>query len=209
MPHLALLGDATLANGKHTAPEPDTATILRQLLPDWTVTLLAVEGSTMAVIRSQLQRLPPGVDMIALSVGGNDAMQHVDVLQQPALSSGETLDALAKLANDFETKYDQLVQAMRSLAPRLLVCTIYEPPLVGANTARRGTVILTMLNDRILRTAGRWGLEALDLRSILNTLADFKLQIQPSAAGAAKIAQGLASVATGKGGRRMTVTSGS
>jgi lysophospholipase L1-like esterase len=208
MPHLVLLGDATLANSKHAAPEPDTATIVRKLLPDWTVTLLAAEGSTIALVQSQMQRLPPGADLIILSVGGSDAMQHVELLQQPALSSGETLDGLAKLANEFETRYDQLVQALHSLAPRLAVCTIYEPPLVGANTARRASVILTMLNDRILRTANRWALEALDLRTILTSSSDFKLQIQPSAAGAAKIAHALASVATGQGGRRMTLIAG-
>ena len=189
MPHLALLGDATLANAKHAAPEPDTTAILRNLLPGWTVTLLAAEGSTIATSQSQLQRLPPGVDLIVLSVGGSDAMQHVEMLQQPTLSSGETLDALAKLANEFEARYDQLIQALHGLAPRLVVCTIYEPPLVGANTARRASVILTMLNDRILRTANRWALELLDLRSILTTSADFKLQIQPSAAGGSPLAR--------------------
>ena len=57
--------------------------------------------------------------------------------------------------------------------------TIYEPPLVGKNTASRARVLLTVLNDHILRTAYRLGLDVLDLRAICTNPGDFTLQIQP------------------------------
>jgi len=208
MPHLALLGDASLANGRYTAPEPDTATQVQQQLPDWTVTLLAAGGATMAEIPAQLQRFPAGVDLAVLSVGGNDALEHVGLLQQPSKSSSDTLDALHRMVQEFAEKYDKVVPVLSRLAGRVLLCTIYEAPLVGENTASRARVVLTLLNDYILRTAARGGMDVLDLRSICSSKDDFVMQIEPSAKGAAKIGQAVARAATGQGGRRLSVIIG-
>ncbi|PYO95251.1 MAG: hypothetical protein DMD62_02765 [Gemmatimonadetes bacterium] len=208
MSYLALLGDGILANRAHTGREPDSATLLGELLPGWTVSLLAAEGVTMDAVATQVQRLRTDVDLAVLSVGGNDAMEHVDILEQPTQSSAHTLDALTNIVDDFGFKYDQAAKAACGRTTRLVVCTIYEPPLVGTNTASRARVLLTLLNDRILRVACQWGLDVLDLRAICTSRGDFTVQIQPSAAGAAKIARAIAGVAAGTGGRRVTVIAG-
>ena len=208
MSHLVLLGDGILANRAHTNKEPDTAAIIRQQLPGWTVTLLAAEGSAMAAIPTQLQRLPANPDLVVLSVGGNDAMAHADLLQQPAKSSGETLDALIKMVEEFAQKYDAVVQSVRNRAPRVVLCTIYEPPLVGQNTASRARILLALLNDRILRTAYRVGSDVLDLRAICTSADDFRMQIEASATGAAKIGRAIAAIAAGAEGKRITVIAG-
>lgn len=208
MPHLALLGDGILANGAHTGREPDSASLIRQLLPAWTVTLLAAEGSAMATIASQLKQLPADVDLVVLSVGGNDAVMHVDLLERPTKSSGETLDALVAMADEFGSDYDRVAKSVHDRSPRLVVCTMYEPPLVGLNTASRARVLLTLLNDHILRSAYRWGLDVLDLRAICTSPQDFRLQIAPSAAGAGKIGRAIAGIASGIGGRKVTVIAG-
>jgi hypothetical protein len=208
VPQLALVGDGILANGAHTKGQPDSASVLRQLLPAWTVTLVAGEGSTMADVASQLSKLPAGVDLAVLSVGGNDAMKHVDLLQLPAASSGETLDALIAMADGFAGIYERAVKSVRDRVPRLVLCTIYEPPLVGKNTASRARVVVTMLNDGILRTAYRWGLDVLDLRAICTDPGDFTQQISPSGTGAAKIGRAIAATASGTEGRRITVIAG-
>ena len=208
MPHLALLGDATLANQAHTTPRPDTASILGDRLPDWTVTLLAVPGATIASIAAQLEQLPANVDLLVLSIGGNDAMTHVDILEQPAESSAETLDALLEMEEEFAQQYDQVAQAVRGRTARAILCTIYEAPLVGENTARRARVLLTLLNDRILRVAASRGANVLDLRAVCNNQEDFVMQIAPSAVGAEKIADAIARVARGETSRRVTVIAG-
>src|SRR5437899_12427861 len=105
MPHLALLGDASLANGRYTAPEPDTATQVQQQLPDWTVTQLAAGGATLAEIPAQLQRFPAGVDLVGLSVGGNDALEYVGLLQQTSKSSSDTRDALHSMVQELAATY--------------------------------------------------------------------------------------------------------
>ena len=208
MPHLVLLGDGILANSAHTNKEPDTATTIRQLLPGWTVTLLAAEGSAMAAVSTQLQRFPAKPDLAVLSVGGNDAMEHADLLQQPAKSSGETLDALIKMADGFAEKYEAVVASVRGRSPRLVLCTIYEPPLVGKDTASRARILLALLNDRILRTAYRSASDLLDLRAICTKADDFRMQIEPSASGAAKIGRAIAALAAGTEGKRITVIAG-
>jgi hypothetical protein len=208
VPHLALVGDGILANGAHTKGAPDSAAALRQLLPAWTVSLVAGEGSTMSDVESQLAKLPAGVDLAVLSVGGNDAMRHVDLLQQPASSSGETLDALIAMADGFAGMYQRAVKSVRDRVPKLVLCTIYEPPLVGKNTANRARVLLTMLNDGVFRAAYNWGLDVLDLRAICKDPGDFTQQISPSAQGAAKIARAIAAIVGGTEGKRTTVIAG-
>ena len=132
-------------------------------------------------------------------------MKHVDLLQQPAASSGDTLDALIAMADGFAGIYDRVAKSVRDRALRVVVCTIYEPPLVGKNTAGRARVVVTLLNDGILRTAYRWGLDVSDLRGICTSPGDFTLQIEPSAEGAAKIGR---AIAAGTEGKRTTVIAG-
>jgi hypothetical protein len=208
VPHLALVGDGILANGAHTQGEPDTASALAKLLPAWTVSLVAGEGSLIADVAAQLPKLAAPVDVAVLSIGANDAMRHVDLLQQPAETSGETLDALIHMADGFAGMYERVVKTVRGHAPRLVVCTMYEPPLVGKNTANRARVLLTVLNDGILRAAYRWGLDVLELRAICTAPEDFTQQISPSAAGAAKIAHAIAAAVGGTEAKRTTVIAG-
>jgi len=208
MPHLGLVGDGILANGAHAGRNTDSAAVLRQLLPGWTVSLLAAEGATMAAVASQLDQLPQDVDLVVLSAGGNDALKHVELLQQPAKSSAETLDALIAMGDEFAASYDGMMKSLRIRPARAVVCTIYEPPLVGKGTASRARVLLTIVNDHVLRTAYRWGVDVLDLRAICTSPGDFRQQVAPSTEGAAKIARAIAAVAAGTDGKRITVIAG-
>jgi hypothetical protein len=208
MPHLGLVGDGILANGAHAGRNTDSSAVLRQLLPGWTVSLLAAEGATMAAVASQLDQLPQDVDLVVLSAGGNDALKHVELLQQPAKSSAETLDALIAMGDEFAASYDGIMKSLRIRPARAVVCTIYEPPLVGKGTASRARVLLTIVNDHVLRTAYRWGVDVLDLRAICTSPGDFRQQVAPSTEGAAKIARAIAAVAAGTDGKRITVIAG-
>lgn len=71
---------------------------------------------------------------------------------------------------------------------------------------------LSLLTERIIRTAGRHALEILDLRTICTRPEDFVQEIEPSARGARKLAEALGRAVQGppapgaalRGGRRVT-----
>jgi hypothetical protein len=192
---LVLLGDSILDNASYTRPAPDTTHHLGSILGDsWTVERLAQDGATIADVRFQLADLPARSDCIVLSVGGNDAADHIDLLERPASSAAEVLHELARIADDFVNAYRELATGIVPRTPRLILCTIYEPPLSDPEVARLARVPLGLLNDRIVQVAGRLRLEVLDLRTVCTETADFVKQIEPSARGAQKIATAIATL---------------
>jgi len=198
---LALFGDSILDNAAYTHPEPDTTAHLeRQLGADWTVQRLALDGAMMHNVGEQLSALRDRPDVAVLSVGGNDAIEHIDILEQPAVTSGTVLEDLEKIGASFHTAYERVARAVAQRAARTIVCTIYEVQLEPPVFAKRVRVPLAVINDRILRVAAKLGLDTLELRSVCTEPADFVQQIEPSAQGAAKIAKAIVDVMRGDGG---------
>ncbi|HUQ80451.1 MAG TPA: SGNH/GDSL hydrolase family protein [Gemmatimonadaceae bacterium] len=197
---LVLLGDSILHNDPYTRPEPSTTDHLTRLLPDWTVRRGAVDGARMADVSSQLRQLAGRPTVAVLSVGGNDAVQHIGILSQSAKSSAEVLHQLLRIAEDFAERYEAVARAVAKQADRVVLCTIYEAPIEPPAYAELARVPLSLLNDRILRVGSRLGLDVLDLRSVCTDPADYVLQIEPSARGAAKIARAIAGLVAEKSG---------
>jgi lysophospholipase L1-like esterase len=194
---LALIGDSILDNDPYTRPEPSTTDHLSRLLPDWSVSRVAVDGSTMADIPSQLRQLDTRPTIAILSVGGNDVIEHIGLLNQSASNSAEVLDQLLRIAEEFAERYEAVVRSMARHAKRIVLCTIYEVPLEPPIYAKLARVPLSLLNDRIIRIGSRLGVDVLDLRTVCNEPGDFVLQIEPSSRGAAKIARAIAALAAG------------
>lgn len=193
---LALLGDSILDNAPYTRPAPDTATHLQRLLgPDWDVVLLARDGAVMRDVPHQLRRLGGRPDLAVLSIGGNDAIEHIDLLDRPASGSAEVLEELVGIVDAFARHYEEVARAVAERVQRTLLCTIYDVRLEPARYARLVRVPVALLDDVIIRTGARLGLDVLDVRSVCTDDADFVLQIEPSARGAAKIAAAIAAAA--------------
>ena len=193
---LALLGDSILDNAPYTGLEPDTATHLQRLLePDWDVRLLARDGAVMRDVPHQLRRLGGRPDLAVLSIGGNDAIEHIGLLDRHASGSAEVLDELLGIVDAFARNYEEVARAVAERAERTLLCTIYDVRLEPARYARLVRVPVALLDDVIIRTGARLGLDVLDVRSVCTHDADFVLQIEPSAQGAAKIAAAIAAAA--------------
>ena len=77
MGHVILLGDSIFDSAPYTRGGPAVASQVRKLVPPrWTVSLLAVDGSSTDDISGQMQRLPKDATHLILSVGGQ---QCVDV----------------------------------------------------------------------------------------------------------------------------------
>src|SRR5215210_4430531 len=116
MTHAVLLGDSIFDNAAYTAGGPDVVSQLRKLLPSgWTGTLLAVDGHRTEDVNRQLAHLPRDATHLVLSVGGNDALSHADLLTLLAAAAGE-----------FEERYRRLIARLLQAGLPLTVCTIYN-----------------------------------------------------------------------------------
>jgi hypothetical protein len=194
---IALVGDSTFDNAGYVGGDPDVMAALRKLLPiDWRATRLAVDGSVIGNIGAQLASLPIAATHIVLSVGGNDALQMVDLLSQPVTSAGEALDLVANARDGFATSYRTMLDAVLGRGLPTAICTIYEPAFPDAHFRRIANAALTGLNDVILREAFARGLPVLDLRLVCRSDEDFVDVIEPSASGGAKIAAAIARLLT-------------
>lgn len=190
--HVVLLGDSILDNGAYTSGEPEVVAHLRRLLPGgWQATLCAVDGATTAGLESQLRRVPADASHLVISVGGNDALQNIELLSMPVSSSTEALEAFAARAGMFERAYRAAIQRALALGRRTTVCTIYNGAL-DVELAAAARMGIALFNDAILRTAADLRVDAVELRSICTEAADYANPIEPSGRGGLKIARAIA-----------------
>ncbi len=199
MSHVVLLGDSIFDNAAYVEPgEPDVVAQLRERLPEqWEATLLAVDGHEIRDVPGQLARLPTAASHLVLSVGGNDALGNVGILEEPARSIPEALDRLAAIADPFEGAYRRTVASVLETELPTALCTIYYPAFPEPLLQRFAVTALTVFNDAILRVAFDHGLPVLDLRLICDSPEDYANPIEPSSRGGARIADVIVEVVTG------------
>lgn len=198
--HLVLLGDSTLDNGAYTGGKPDVLAQLRRILPAGSkATLLARDGATTEDIPAQLSRTPSDATHLLLSVGGNNALMRQGLLQAPAASTAEAILMLADAVLEFETDYRKTIAACLALRLPLAVCTVYNGNFDDARYRRLTRSAIALFDDAIMRTAVENRLKVIELRLICARPEDYANQIEPSSAGAAKIARAIVAV-TGSDG---------
>lgn len=192
--HVALLGDSIFDNSSYTSGLPDVVAHLRGLLPVGSkASLLAVDGCTTAGLADQVAGIPPDVTRVVVSIGGNDALLNVDLLNLPVASTQDALLLFGRRVAKFEESYRTALAAVVKRVPNTTVCTIYNGnlPPVQAAPAR---VALTLFNDVILRAAFHWRLPVIDLRSLCSEPSDYANPLEPSGSGGAKIARAIATI---------------
>ena len=90
--HTVLLGDSVFDNAPYTAGGPAVIDHLRGLIgPGEEATLLAVDGHRVQDVRSQSKRAPSGGTHFFLSIGGNDALDRIELLNRRVGTAGEGL----------------------------------------------------------------------------------------------------------------------
>ena len=194
--HLVLIGDSIFDNGAYTGADPDVITHLGRLLPTgWRATLAAVDGATTRGIYSQIGRVPADATHLAVSVGGNDALGHMDLLSTRVASTAAALDLFHQRVAGFERDYCAALDAVLAVGLPTVVCTIYNGALPDAAEARRARVALTLFNDVILRAAWVRRCAIVELRLLCAEAADYANPIEPSGPGGLKIATALARTA--------------
>jgi lysophospholipase L1-like esterase len=187
--HIILLGDSIFDNAAYTRGGPAVIDQLRdQLAEGWRATLLAVDGAMTADVTQQLACLPPDATHLILSIGGNDALDASGFVSAPASSVGAVLQQMYDIEARFAATYAATLDAVLARRLPTAVCLVYDPNFPDPATQAAMTMGLQLFNDAILRAAVRRGLPVLDLRHICTTPQDFANEIEPSSAGAAKIA---------------------
>lgn len=190
--HIALLGDSIFDNHVYTGGEPDVVHHLRGLLPaPWQATLCAIDGSTTGDLAGQLARVPPDCSHIVISLGGNDALLNLDLLETPVASSSEALLLFGERIGRFELAYRGAIDGALTARRDTTICTIYNADL-DPGRAPLARVLLMMFNDVILRVAFERGLRVIDLRLVCTEAADYAHEIEPSGRGGGKIATAIA-----------------
>jgi hypothetical protein len=151
-----------------------------------------VDGARTEDVSRQLTRLPSEATHLVLSVGGNDALAHGDILERPARSAAEVLMMLADAAGGMERRYRDLVNRLLQRRLPLTVCTIYNGNFPDPLFQRIATTALCVFNDAIVRVAFEHGLGFIDLRLVCSEARDYANPIEPSSVGGAKIAAAIA-----------------
>jgi len=206
MSHIVLLGDSVFDNGAYVGDGPDVIRQLREFLPaGWRSSLNAVDGAKIGGIDAQLQRLPADASHLVVSIGGNDALQYSDVLNESARSVGEGLHKVAAVRDAFQADYRAMLDQVVARKLSVAVCTIYDPRFADALQRRIGSAALAILNDAITREAFARDISLIDLRVLCDDDQDFANPIEPSVQGGSKIARAINRWATGSEAPRSLV----
>ena len=201
LPHIALLGDSIFDNAAYVAGGPDVVAQLRDILPaGWKASLLAVDGATIDGVARQLSRLPADATHLVVSVGGNDALGHADLLERRATSSPQVLGWLADAAAEFETRYRRMLDTLLARRLPLTLCTIYNGNL-GPPVQRLAATALAVFDDVIIRAATERSLSVIELRLVCTEPSDYANPIEPSVRGGARIARAVAGALTSEEAR--------
>ncbi len=161
MRRVVLLGDSIFDNAAYVAGGPDVIKQVQACLPaGWEGILRAVDGHVTTEVQQQLAGLPAQSYLI-VSVGGNDALGHIDILNQRAHSTAEVLHTLADIHDQFHANYQQMLTAVLHQGCPTALCTIYYPRFPDPVLQRLAVTALTIFNDCILHHAFAAGLPVL------------------------------------------------
>jgi hypothetical protein len=189
MSHLVLLGDSTLDNAAYVPAGEDVAAQIRGLVPSgWRVTLGALDGSVIGDVATQLAALPRDATHLVVSVGGNDALMAVDILEAPVRSMAEALGMIARFREQFCASYRTMLDGVLARGLPTAISTIYDGATPDEMFQTSASVALASLNDCITREAVRRRVPIVDLRTIFDREADYANPIEPSAQGGRKLA---------------------
>ena len=190
--HIALLGDSIFDNSSYTGAEPDVVMHLRALLPRGAhATLLAVDGSITRSLTEQVRGIPADATHLVVSIGGNDALNNLGLLDVRATSTADALRLFEVAVGRFEADYRSALRPMLDCGLPVTICTIYNGAFEDPDEAARARVALMLFNDVILRVAFEHHASVIDLRLVCSERSDYANPIEPSGQGGLKIARAI------------------
>ena len=207
MKHIILAGDSVFDNRSYVKEgEPDVRDQLADLLDDGDkATLIAVDGDMNNDVSKQLDNIPNDATHLFISIGGNDALIHIDAFTETVTTIGEALDSFNERVQEFERDYIKMLTNVVKYGLKTTLCTIYNPYfdhdnmdrikyMFPSNTnfkklQRRSTTALPLFNNIIFQEAFNFGIPVMDLRLIFSDREDYANPIEPSVVGGMKMAK--------------------
>ena len=192
--HLILLGDSTLDNESYTDGRPAVKDYINSHLGAGSaVRLLAEDGAMICDVVGQLEKLPPTATHLVLSVGGNDALGHINVLERPAMNVFGALSELTDILDDFQESYRSCLVRVLAHSLPTIVCTIYNGAFPDPSYQRIVSTIACLFDNVIMQCAFDAGCPVVDLRRVCTDSTDYYNPIEPGAEGGRKIASAILS----------------
>ena len=206
MKHIILAGDSVFDNRSYVKEgEPDVRDQLADLLADGDkATLIAEDGAICEDLPQQLDKIPKDATHLFISIGGNDALMHIDSFAEAVSNIGEAFDSFNERMEDFEKEYIKMLNNVNKHRLKTTLCTIYNPffehseldriiYMLPSNSnikklQKRAITALPIFNNIIFQEAFNFGSAVMDLRLIFNDKADYANPIEPSAIGGMKMA---------------------
>ena len=198
--HIVLLGDSIFDNAAYVADGFSVSRHLRIRVPGWQTTLLAVSGSAVSDMVKQLQKIPGDSTHLFLSVGRNDALNSVHIVNSPLCRVGsalhhlgmarnnlKALNRLDSARNNFHQEYHAMLKQVIATNVPVAVCTICNS---SPGLGREEKSAIALFNDIILQEADAFKLPVIDLRTLRNEAMDYSpiSSIEPSHKGGLKTA---------------------
>jgi len=187
--HLILLGDSVFDNGVYVQPgQLDVTSHLNAKLKSkgWTIDVRAVDGDVVSNIEGQLGFKPiPKPCWFVLSVGGNDALGHIEILQEP-VPGGTMASALMRfraIKENFREQYTHALDLILDHQQPLIACTIYNPKFPEPDLQELAEIALSFFNDVITEEALRRNVPIIELRDVCSDPSAFANTIEPSEIG--------------------------
>lgn len=194
--HVSLLGDSIIDNKVYVGEGELSVTEHLQHKSSSYFTMIAVDGDTTKdVLDNQLDNLKESVSHIVLSIGGNDLLQNLHLLQDETSGMKFALEKCSELISQIQENYIKILEHLSQYDAKVLLCTVYEGDLESdlllAKYDKAGQVMLKMHNDTVYYLASKFEVDVLELRNIFTYKEDYANPIEPSHIGGEKLARAI------------------
>ena len=192
--YVSLLGDSIIDNKVYVGEGELSVTEHLQHNSSSNITMIAVDGDTTEdVLKNQLDNLKEPVSHIVLSIGGNDLLQNLHILQDETSGMKFALEKSSELIGEIQENYIKILEQLSQYDSKVLLCTVYEGDLKSdvllADYDKAGQAMLKMHNDTVYYLASKFEVDVLELRNIFTNKEDYANPIEPSHIGGEKLAK--------------------
>ena len=194
--NVSLLGDSIIDNKVYVEEGELSVTEHLQHNSSSNFTMIAVDGDTTEdVLENQLDNLKEPVSHIVLSIGGNDLLQNLHLLQDETSGMKFALEKSSELIGEIQENYTKILEHLSNYDTKVLLCTVYEGDLKSdvmlAQFDKAGQAMLKMHNDTVYYLASKFEVDVLELRNIFTNKEDYANPIEPSHIGGEKLAKAI------------------